>query len=127
MHARPCGHRPQHWQPNQLLLHVGRAQGSEGLRWIRKGEALSTATITFSFNQDPERVRHAERADDTSDIRDWFNGDRTLSITEQVMGLGNYGKTLTVLTALDIEEQIEEIEEMRPWLNRGDQDFGAES
>ena len=27
------------------------------------------------------------------------------------MGLGNYGKTLTVLTALDVEEQIEEIEE----------------
>ena len=74
----------------------------KGLRWIRKGEALSTATTTFSFNQDPERVRHAERADDTSDIRDWFNGDRCLSITEQVIGLGNYGKTLAVLTALDI-------------------------
>ena len=82
----------------------------EGLSWIRKGETLSTATTTFSFNQDPERVRHAERADDTTDIRDWFDGDHSLSITEQVIGLGNYGKTLTVLTAIDIEEQIEEIE-----------------
>ena len=44
-------------------------------------------------------------------MQDWFGGDRSLSVTEQVIGLGNYGKTLTVLTALDIEEQLEEIEE----------------
>ena len=83
----------------------------KGFSWIRKGEPLSTATTTFSFNQDPERVCRADRAEDTADIRDWFDGDLSLSITEQVIGLGNYGKTLTVLTALDIEEQIEEIEE----------------
>ena len=35
-------------------------------------------------------------------------------MTEQVIGLENYGKTLTVLTALDIEEQLEEIEEDEP-------------
>ena len=84
---------------------------AKGLSWIRKGEPLSTATTTFSFNQDPERVRRADRAEDAANIRDWFDGDRSVSITEQVIGLGNYGKTLTVLTALDIEEQIEEIEE----------------
>ena len=47
-------------------------------------------------------------------MQDWFGGDRSLSVTEQVIGLGNYGKTLTVLTALDIEEQLEEIEEDEP-------------
>ena len=83
----------------------------EGLNWIRKGEALSIGTTTFSFNQDPERVRRAEHDHDTSDLRDWFGGSRSLSVTEQVIGLGSYSKTLTVLTALDIEEQIEEIEE----------------
>ena len=44
-------------------------------------------------------------------MQDWFGGDRSLSVTEQVVGLGNYGKTLTVLTGFDIEEQLEEIEE----------------
>ena len=83
----------------------------KGLSWIRKGEPLSSATTTFFFNQNPERIRRADRAEDNADIRDWFDGDRSLSITEQVIGLGNYGKTLTVLTALDIEEQIEDIEE----------------
>ena len=83
----------------------------EGLNWIRKGEWLSIGTATYSFNQNPERVRHAQREEDTSDLRDWFGGTRSLSVTEEVIGLGNYGKTLTVLTALDIEDQIAEIEE----------------
>ena len=83
----------------------------EGLNWIRKGEGLSKATATFAFNQDPERVRRAEREQDVSDLQDWLGGDRSLSVTEQVIGLGSYGKTLTVLTALDLDEQIEEIGE----------------
>lgn len=45
------------------------------------------------------------------DLREWFGGTRSLSATEQVMGLGDYGKTVTVLTAIDIEDQIEEFEE----------------
>ena len=83
----------------------------KGLNWIRKDELLPKATATYAFNQTPERILRADRDEDTADICDWFGSDRTLSITEQLIGLGNYGKTLTVLTALNIEEQIEEIEE----------------
>ena len=83
----------------------------DGLNWIRKAEALSRATATFAFNEDSERIRRAEREQDVSNLQDWFGGDRNLSATEQVIGLGSYGKTLTVLTALDLDEQIEEIEE----------------
>ena len=42
---------------------------------------------------------------------DWFGGDRSLSVTEQVIGLGAYGRTLTVITAPDLDEQTEAIEE----------------
>ena len=83
----------------------------EGLNWIRKGEGLSRATATLAFNQDPERIRRADREQDVSNLQDWFGGDRSLSATEEVIGLGSYGKTLTVLTALDLDEQIDEIEE----------------
>lgn len=83
----------------------------EGLNWIRKGEGLSNNTATFAFNQNPVNIRRAERDEDTSNLQDWFGSDCSLSATEQVIGLGKYGKTLTVLTALDIEEQIEEIKE----------------
>ncbi len=42
---------------------------------------------------------------------DWFGGDLRLSVTEQVVGLGRHGKTLTVLTAPDVHEQIEALDE----------------
>ena len=83
----------------------------EGINWIRKGEGLSRGTATFAFNQDSEHIRRAHRDEGVSDLRAWFGGDRSLSVTEQVAGLGSYGKTLTVLTALDIDEQIEALEE----------------
>lgn len=83
----------------------------QSLNWIRKGDPLPKATATYAFNQNPERVLRADRDEDSADICDWFGSDRSLSITEQLIGLGNYGKTLTVLTALDIEEQMKEIEE----------------
>src|SRR5580698_5317017 len=83
----------------------------KGLNWIRKGEGLSKGTATLAFNQDSDRVRRGDRTEDTSDLQDWFGGDRRVQITEEVIGLGNYGKTLTVLTALDVEEKLEEIEE----------------
>ena len=83
----------------------------EGINWIRKGQGLSHGTATLAFNQDPERIRRADRDEDRSDLQDWFGGDRSLPVDEQVVGLGSYGKTLTVLTALDIDQQIEELEE----------------
>ena len=85
----------------------------KGFDWIRKDEGLSRDTATFAFNQNPENIRRSEREENASDLQNWFGGDRSLSASEQVIGLGNYGKTLTVLTALDIEEQIEELEEDR--------------
>ena len=83
----------------------------KGLNWIRKGEGLTRGTATLAFNQDSDRVSRADRDEDTSDLQDWFTSDRSIKVTEEVIGLGNYGKTLTVLTALDLDEQIEEIEE----------------
>ena len=83
----------------------------EGINWIRKGEGLSRDTVTLAFHQDPEPIRRADRGDGVSDLREWFGGDRSLSVAEQVVGSGRCGKTLTVLTARDIDEQIEEIEE----------------
>ena len=83
----------------------------EGLNWIRKGEGLSRTTATHAFNRKPDRVRRAEREQDVTDLQDWFGGERSLSATEQMISLGSYGKTLTVLTAFDLDEQIEELAE----------------
>jgi len=90
----------------------------DGLDWIRKGDLLPKNTATFVFNQDADRVRRAAWAEDISDLQDWFSGRHSIEITEEVVGLGNYGKTLTVLTAPDLpdpEEIKEEDELIKSW------------
>src|SRR5262249_15210741 len=69
-----------------------------GIDWIRKGEGIPRKTATFRFNQDKNRVQRAEKTDSTCDLQDWFGGDLRIRATEEVIGLGNYGRTLTVLT-----------------------------
>lgn len=86
----------------------------EGLDWIRKRDLLSKNTATFFFNKDTVRVNRADRVNGTSSLQDWFGGSLNTEITEEVRGLGNYGKTLTVLTASNLpdEEEIEEEENL---------------
>jgi IrrE N-terminal-like domain len=69
-----------------------------GLTWIRKGESLPRDSCTYRFNSSADRVRRADRDEGTSDLSLWFGGRREREVLEQVVGLGSYGKTLTVLS-----------------------------
>ena len=82
----------------------------DGLDWIKKHELLPVNSATFAFNKDIVRVNQADRTDGTSDLQDWFGGRHSIEITEEIVGLGSYGKTLTVLTAEDLPDP-EELEE----------------
>lgn len=84
---------------------------TDGLNWVRKGQSLPKNTATFAFNQDSQRVRQADRTEDESDLRYWFGSDLSVPVTEEVLGLGRYGKTLTVLVAPDLVERLEELQE----------------
>lgn len=68
------------------------------LTWFKKGSPVPRNTVTAKFNENPIRVAKAERDDDEIDVMDWLGGSRSISATEEVIGLGKYGKTLTVLT-----------------------------
>ena len=57
----------------------------------------SLAESTFAFNKAAENVRTSKRVEETSNFQDWFGGRRNVDISEDVIGLGGYGKTLTVL------------------------------
>jgi hypothetical protein len=85
------------------------------LTWLRKGSAVPGSTETAQMNADPGRVLRAERADNETDVMDWLGGTRSIMVTEEVVGLGWYGKTLTVLSSetigCDGNEDEEEDEE----------------
>jgi hypothetical protein len=74
---------------------------------IRKGQALPRASATFTFNRDPARVRNAERAGGQSDFQLWFGGPQKIELQEDIIGLGRYGKTLTVLHDIEPPDEVE--------------------
>ncbi len=51
------------------------------------------------------------RVAETSNLQRWFGGKRSIEISEDVVGLGRYGKTLTVLYDIDIPEAEDEEDE----------------
>jgi Zn-dependent peptidase ImmA (M78 family) len=86
----------------------------EGLDWLKKGEPLPAGTNTFKLATNPDRVVGRDRHEGSTDLQDWFGGSRSLEVAEDVIGLGSYGKTLTVLYGIEIpddEDQEEALEE----------------
>lgn len=81
---------------------------------LRKGDLLPD-TLTASFNRQPDKIKHSERACDTATLNDWFDGPREVELDEQVLGLGSYGYTLTVLSGenLPVDEEDERDDEAR--------------
>ena len=80
----------------------------EGLLWPRKGQQLPEGSETEEFNLVPEKVSASERASSDVDLRSWFGGQREIPGLEEVVGLGRYGKTLTILSSEEFAEDEDE-------------------
>ncbi|MGO9060286.1 MAG: ImmA/IrrE family metallo-endopeptidase [Candidatus Binataceae bacterium] len=81
------------------------------LKWLRKGSPVPINTATAWLNANAERVARSARAAEEIDVMDWLGGVRSVKALEEVVGLGSYGKTLTVLTCPSIQDQIDEEED----------------
>lgn len=99
------GNRIDHCFMSDALKNLG------GIDWLRKREAVPRGTPTFAFNQDSENVRRTVRIEETSNLQEWFGGRRSLEISEDVIGLGGYGKTLTVLYDIAVPDPEDEEDE----------------
>jgi hypothetical protein len=75
------------------------------LSWLRKGTRVPQDTVTEKLNANPRRVADGERDEGDIDVTDWLGGSRSACALEEVVGLGNYGKTLTVITCPSIRDQ----------------------
>lgn len=79
-----------------------------GLDWIRKGTPLPPESLTADFNSDKDNVENAVRDEGTSTLQEWFNTQHKQEIVEEVIGLGSYGKTLTVLSGMEPPDELED-------------------
>lgn len=81
--------------------------------YLRKGAALPGSSTTARFNELASNVALCRQATGESRLRDWFDTDRNPALDEQVVGLGSYGLTLTVLSSdeLAIDPDLSEEDE----------------
>lgn len=80
------------------------------LTYLAKGAALPD-TLTRTFNSDPTNVRSARRACEATDLSRWFEGDPGIELDEEVLGLGSYGVTLTVLSSDELADDPDEADD----------------
>jgi hypothetical protein len=67
--------------------------------FMRKGDPLPDGSATARFNALSDNVSTGRQATGECRLRDWFATDRNPALDEQVVGLGSYGLTLTVLSS----------------------------
>jgi Zn-dependent peptidase ImmA (M78 family) len=90
------------------------------VRWPRAGSPLPEGSLTRRFGADQTNIAKAREDSGQADLIDWFDCPRSHIVSEDVIGLGTYGKTLTVLYSsrltaeaegLDEEDEDEKLEE----------------
>jgi Zn-dependent peptidase ImmA (M78 family) len=85
---------------------------ADGIDWIRRNQPVPCSSVTHAFNRDPERVRRAERAAGESGLQDWCGGNLRRTVSEDVIGLGRYGKTLTILHGIELPEDADDVDDI---------------
>lgn len=92
------------------FLSDGFKQLGEKLAFLRKGTPLPD-TATRAFNADPSNVSHAKQHCDTTTLYDWFDGSQKISLDEEIVGLGSYGYTLTILSSEELPEDPGDVDD----------------
>lgn len=86
-----CGNRVEY------CFLSARIKDIKGLQWLKKGDLIAPRSRTADFNKQPVNVSSAKQEEGCSWLDDWFEGAPQIEMNEDVVGLGSYGKTLTVL------------------------------
>lgn len=68
------------------------------LRWLKKDSPLPSSA-TKTFNAVPHNVLNCNRDCQQSTLQIWFGSEAQTELDEEIVGLGAYGYTLTVLSS----------------------------
>lgn len=81
------------------------------VRWLRAGSQVPDGTLTRRFGADRTKVAGAHEDSGQADLMDWFDCPKSHVVSEDVIGLGTYGKTLTVLYSARLTAEAEGLDE----------------
>jgi len=82
-----------------------------GLVWLSKGSKIPKGTPTAKLATDSTAVEKGQELGQECSFSDWFEGGPETDCAEEVVGLGRFGQTLTVLwsdQALDSDDDDED-------------------
>lgn len=77
----------------------GCLKSKPGLTCLKKNAGIPEGTPTSKFNKDSNNVLQGKRTKSWSTMDTWFDCGGVRQLNEEVKGLGNYGRTLTILWA----------------------------
>lgn len=80
-----------YWWPSKAF------QKLQGVGWLKKGSELPARCKTRQFNSIRSNVSCGRTEGAWSSLDEWFSGAPQTVLKEDVVGLGAYGKSLTVL------------------------------
>jgi Zn-dependent peptidase ImmA (M78 family) len=88
------------------------AMRESGFTWPKAGDLVPQSSTTYSFQKDADNITKGRKAEAFAMLDEWFDGAPRVEVKEDVVGLGDYGKTLTVLfTSEALESDEDESEE----------------
>ena len=82
-----------------------------GYKHPLKGSMLPRDSLTQTFNNTKSHNSRTQQEDDEADLITWFHSDDEITASEQVIALGGYNKTLTIICA-DLPDEDEEVDDM---------------
>lgn len=87
-------------------------QELRGITWLKHGDSIPSQSTTARFNRDAQNISNGMRREGCTMLDEWLEGAPRVEMNEDVIGLGHYGKTLTVLFT-DAEVEAEDPDEER--------------
>ena len=99
--------------PTAELVDVGKRAG---LKLLTQDEINSLLVAYAGRYETVVRLKGGDpmlfgRAAEEIDVMDWLGGTHSAGVTEEVVGLGRYGKTLTVLSSEIIGQELSELDD----------------
>ncbi len=82
-----------------------------GLEWISKSTPLPNYSVTYEFNTKRDDNQNKTEVSGSSEFQEWFGGLHQQEVFEEVIYLGRYGKSLTILSEIEPQDEIEDDEQ----------------
>ena len=101
------------WRAFICQIGLNRSRAAGDCQFVR------LIAYTDKFDNDPNNARSCNSIGAYYSLDDWFPNARQIQLSEDVIGLGNYGKTLTVLfTDEEVDGADDDIGEWKPRFER---------